>query len=70
MEAAGGLADTPKGRDQYLSYLKWLSKDDGAQKEMAFEKMCRGWALGTKVSLRQEKIRNQSQEISNRRTGK
>ena len=37
LEAAGGLADTPKGRDQYLSYLKWLSEDDAAQKEMAFE---------------------------------
>ena len=48
LEAAGGLADTPKGRLQYLNYLKWLSTDDAAQKEMAFDKMCRGWALGTK----------------------
>lgn len=48
LEAAGGLADTPKGREQYLSYLKWLSEDNVAQREMAFEKMCRGWALGTK----------------------
>ncbi|CAA6696134.1 MULTISPECIES: transposase [unclassified Lentimonas] len=48
LKAAGALADTPKGRNQYLSYLKWLSEEDAAQKEMAFEKMCRGWALGTK----------------------
>ena len=48
LETAGGLADTPKGRLQYMNYLKWLSTDDAAQKEMAFEKMCRGWALGTK----------------------
>lgn len=48
LEAAGGLTDTPKGRRQYLNYLKWLSSDDAAQREMAFEKMCRGWALGTK----------------------
>lgn len=48
LETAGGLADTPKGRRLYLNYLKWLSSDDAAQKEMAFEKMCRGWALGTK----------------------
>jgi hypothetical protein len=25
-----------------------LSEENAAQKEMAFEKMCRGWALGTK----------------------
>ena len=48
LEAAGGLNDTPKGREQYRNYLQWLSTDDVAQKEMAFEKMCRGWAIGTK----------------------
>lgn len=48
LEAAGGLADTPRGRWKYQDYLKWLSSDVAAQKEMAFEKMCRGWALGTK----------------------
>ena len=48
LEAAGGLTDTPKGRAQYLKYLSWLAEDDVAKKEMAFEKMCRGWALGTK----------------------
>ena len=48
LEAAGGLTDTPKGRAQYAKYLSWLAEDDVAKKEMAFEKMCRGWALGTK----------------------
>lgn len=48
LEAAGGLADTPAGRKQYLNYLKWLVMDDAAQKDMAFDKMCRGWALGAK----------------------
>lgn len=48
LEAAGGLADTPKGREQYRNYLEWLSTDEAARKEMAFDKMCRGWALGTK----------------------
>jgi len=48
LEAAGGLADTPQGRKQYANYLKWLVEDDAARKEMAFEKMCRGWAIGTK----------------------
>ncbi|MEO0508825.1 MAG: transposase [Verrucomicrobiota bacterium] len=45
---SGGLADTPKGRMQYEDYLRWLSTDNAAQKEFAFEKMCRGWAIGTK----------------------
>lgn len=48
LEAAGGLSDTRHGRNKYVQYLQWLSTDLGAQKEMAFEKMCRGWALGTK----------------------
>jgi len=42
------LKDTPAGRKKYSEYLDWLSSDAPAQKEMAFEKMCRGWALGTK----------------------
>ena len=49
LEAAGGLADTQYGRSKYTEYLQWLAKDASAQKEMAFEKMCRGWALGTKA---------------------
>jgi len=48
LEQAGGLKDTPAGRKKYSEYLDWLSSDAPAQKEMAFEKMCRGWALGTK----------------------
>lgn len=43
---AGKLADTPAGRRSYASYLRWLAADAGAQKEMEFGKMCRGWALG------------------------
>ena len=49
LEAAGGLADTQHGRKKYAEYLQWLDADQQAQKEMAFEKMCRGWALGTKA---------------------
>ncbi|MEM1223392.1 MAG: transposase [Verrucomicrobiota bacterium] len=48
LSMAGGLADNPKGRIKYEDYLKWLSSDNAAQKEFAFEKMCRGWAIGTK----------------------
>jgi putative transposase len=46
--AAGGLADTSYGRGKYADYLNWLTSDRAAQDEMAFDKMCRGWALGTK----------------------
>ena len=46
---AGKLADIPSGRRDYASYLCWLAADAGAQKEMAFEKMCRGWALGSRA---------------------
>ncbi|MGJ8654650.1 MAG: transposase [Opitutaceae bacterium] len=46
--AAGGLADTSYGRGKYRDYLNWLTSDKAAQDEMAFDKMCRGWALGTK----------------------
>lgn len=45
---AGKLSDTVPGWRNYRSYLEWLSADATAQKEMAFEKMCRGWALGTR----------------------
>ena len=48
LEAAGGLGDTPAGIRKYGEYLEWLATDDTVQKEMAFKKMCRGWALGSK----------------------
>jgi hypothetical protein len=48
LEAAGGLPDTSYGRKKYAEYLQWLSTDNKARKEMAFEKMCKGWAVRTK----------------------
>jgi putative transposase len=46
LTTAGGLVDSKQGRSKYRDYLKWLATDDVAQEEMAFAKMCRGWALG------------------------
>ena len=46
LEAAGGLADKPKGRALYRDYLEWLSADDPERKRLGFEKMSRGWAKG------------------------
>lgn len=48
LDAAGGLSDTPHGHKKYAEYLQWLSTDQPAQKEMAFDKMCRGWAIGSR----------------------
>ncbi|NBB78575.1 MAG: hypothetical protein GVY36_03915 [Verrucomicrobia bacterium] len=42
------MADTKRGHRSYEQYLQWLNEDGAARKEMAFEKMCRGWALGSK----------------------
>jgi len=50
---AGKLADTAAGQRSYRSYLEWLSADAVAQKEMAFGRMCRGWALGTQEFKRE-----------------
>ncbi len=55
---AGKLADTASGRRSYTFYLKWLSSDAGAQKDMAFEKMCRGWALGSR-EFKQELLKSE-----------
>lgn len=48
LTAAGSLADSYYGRSKYVDYLEWLANDIQAQNEMAFKKMCYGWALGTK----------------------
>jgi len=45
---AGGLDDTPAGRKRYLAYLGWLQEDEAGQKELAFERMSKDWAVGTR----------------------
>ena len=45
---AGGLTDTPAGREAYESYLTWQATDGPAGKSKAYVSMSRGWALGTK----------------------
>jgi len=46
---AGNLVDRPAGRQKYLDYLSWLSESDTEKKAHASEKMCRGWALGSRA---------------------
>lgn len=48
LEATGGLSDTSAGRKKYREYLAWLSADSGAQKDLLFDRMCWGWAIGSK----------------------
>jgi putative transposase len=48
LKHAGGLKDTTAGRRKYVEYLSWLSLNESEQKKLAFDKMCHGWALGTK----------------------
>jgi len=46
LQAAGELADTAAGRRKYASYLAWLAENEPAQKQLNFESMSKGWALG------------------------
>jgi putative transposase len=48
LEGAGGLKDGPAGRRKYGEYLNWLQEDKPARKEMAFDQMSKGWAIGTR----------------------
>lgn len=42
-----GLEPSPSGWTTYLQHLRILGGDVGKQKEMGFETMSRGWAIGT-----------------------
>ena len=44
---AGDLKDTTAGRRNYLAYLAWLAEDGPARKAQQFERMSRGWIIGT-----------------------
>ncbi|MGH7945837.1 MAG: transposase [Opitutaceae bacterium] len=68
LQTAGGLADTKAGWRSYASYLEWLAANEPAQKGLAFERMCQGWALGSRefkqalLEEHQEKIEGRSLE--------
>jgi putative transposase len=47
LQHAGDLADTPACRKKYVAYLEWLAEDEPARKQLRFEEMSRGWAIGT-----------------------
>jgi putative transposase len=47
LAAAGGLADSPSGRDRYAAYLEWQTQEGPAGKSKAYVKMSQGWAAGS-----------------------
>ncbi|HEX9783828.1 MAG TPA: transposase [Opitutaceae bacterium] len=44
---AGGLPDTPAGRRKYADYLAWLRKNEAERKALRFERMTKGWVIGS-----------------------
>jgi putative transposase len=48
LDHAGALKDTSAGRRKYLEYLRWLAEDDPARKRMRFDRMSKGWVIGSK----------------------
>ena len=68
LAGAGGLKDTPTGHRKYGEYLAWLQEDEVARQEMAFGKMSKGWAIGSK-DFRKELARDdQKQQPKIKRT--
>ena len=49
LEAAGSLKDTTHGRKKYADYLLYLAEEEPRQKTILFDRMSKGWAMGTKA---------------------
>lgn len=47
LHSSGGFSDSPTGRRQYRDFLRELSDDPSEQREMGFESLSRGWAVGS-----------------------
>lgn len=58
LTGAGDLQDTSYGRNKYEAYLDWLQEDAVRKKAIQFDKMSKGWALGTKA-FKQELLRDE-----------
>jgi putative transposase len=63
LQAAGGLNDTKRGHQSYKAFLDWLAEDETMQKELKFDSMCRGWALGSK-DFKRALITEHKEELS------
>lgn len=47
LKAAGGLADSPKGRSRYRDYLAWLDDETKQGREEEYQRLSEGWAIGS-----------------------
>ncbi len=47
LATAGGLTDSPAGRDRYAAYLEWQAEEGPAGKSKAYVNLSKGWALGS-----------------------
>ncbi|MSU51143.1 MAG: transposase [Opitutus sp.] len=47
LTAAGGLADSARGRAAYANYLTWQAAEGPAGKNEAYVSMSKGWAIGS-----------------------
>ena len=47
LQARGGMTDSRAGWTSYHEHLAWLMADEGRQKAAAFERMSKGWAIGS-----------------------
>lgn len=63
LESVGTLADTPAGRRSYRDYLAWLSAQTVEQQRLGFDRMSKGWALGSK-EFKQELMTDEKNRLT------
>lgn len=68
LKGAGDLKDTDTGHRKYEQYLHWLNEDDQAKKNAAFDRMSKGWAIGSK-QFKRALIKDEESRLSNLELG-
>lgn len=64
----GGLTDTAAGWKSYQDYLTWLATDETAKKQQAFDKMTKGWVLGSS-EFRKDILKEHAEQIAGQNWG-
>jgi REP element-mobilizing transposase RayT len=68
LDHAGGLSDTPAGRRGYVACLGWLQEDEAGKKELEFERLSKGWAVGSR-QFKKELLKEHSDLAGRRERG-
>ncbi len=68
LQGAGSLKDNPAGRRKYEHYLGWINNDDQARESAAFDRMSKGWALGSK-EFKKAIVKDEESRIANLELG-